>query len=416
MSEYGLLAASAAVSALTNVLGLARRGRIRRVLVVKVDHLGDVVTATPALRALREAHPRATIDLLVAPALAPLFTGGGLVSRAIPYESPRFRRRPGTDASPGGAAPAEAPPATRSPSPRAGATLRAVTTGGYDTVVELRGDWTTLRVPFAARACRRVDRGTVRLRDWTARRLGRGARPPLHEVETNLAVVRPLLPRAARDAPPPAPEVREDPGAAGRMRARLEDAGVDFSRPILAIHPGAFWRPRAWRGDRFAAIGARLAVDYGLQPVFVGSADERDVEAAVRAAWRGPRAAFLFGTLTVAELASFFRSAKILVGNDSGVAHLAAACGTPTIALFGPQDPRRFRPWSPTTRVLHHRVDCFPCDQTICVRPDLPCVNLIEVAEVEAVARELLRAPAASWPGAGGDPGTEASPPEPTEG
>jgi ADP-heptose:LPS heptosyltransferase len=122
----------------------------------------------------------------------------------------------------------------------------------------------------------------------------------------------------------------------------------------------------------------------------VGVADERDIERTMRAGVRGARVAWLFGVLSLPEIAALLRAARLLIGNDSGLAHLAAACGTPVIALFGPQDPRRFAPWSARTRTLHHPVPCFPCDQTICVRPELPCVNLIEVAEVEAAARATL--------------------------
>ena len=372
MNEYALLAASAAVSTLVNAVGVLRgadRKEPCRILVVKLDHLGDVVTATPALRALRDAHPTAHIDLLVAPAFAPLFEEGPLVNRVLVYDSPRYRRGPAFQE-----------------------TALSLRGERYDTIVELRGDWRTLLLPFRFGAMRCLDRGSVRARDWFARRFGRRSatvHSVLHEVETNFAVVRPLLGANAPEKPPAA-EVHVSFPAHESLEWRLAEADIDPRRPIVTIHPGAFWRPRAWLPDRFAAIADWVAEHYDAQVVLIGSADERDVEAAVRSRVGKARALSMFGTLTLPELAALLQRSSILIGNDSGIAHLAAACGTPTVALFGPQDPRRFRPWSDRSIALHHPVPCFPCAQVRCVHPELPCVNLIEISEVQAAVRHLL--------------------------
>ena len=371
--EYGLLLASAFVSAWTNLLGLPFRGRSpRRILVLKIDHLGDAITAVPALRALRDAHPEAVIDLVLNPSVAPLFRGTPLADRVLEYDSPLFRRDPPRSEDDGD-----------------------IVAERYDTIVELRGDGKTLALPRRTRAVRRVDRGTVRLADWIGRRLLGSRRPPLHEVETNLAIVRPLLAAGAllagaRAAAPQAPEILVAAEADRSMRAAVGSAGLDASAPFITMHPGAAWRPRAWRAERFAALADRLAVSHGLPVAVVGLASEHDIERAMRAAVREARVAWLFGVLSLPEIAALLRASRLFIGNDSGLAHLAAACGTPVVALFGPQDPRRFAPRDPRVSTLHHRVPCFPCDQTVCVRPELPCVNLIEVAEVEAAARATL--------------------------
>jgi lipopolysaccharide heptosyltransferase II len=372
VSELALLAASALVSALVNLLSIGRRGPPRRILVVKIDHLGDVITATPALRALRDAHPAAEIDLLLHPSVAPLFEGSPLATRVLTYASPRYGRS-------GEAATAQAAPSLSREA-------------RYDTVIELRGDWRTLAIPFRAGATRRFDRGSARIRDWLARRLG-AARPPLHEVETNLAIVRPLT-GVRPGLPPLRVEAHVPTTARASLAKRLAEAGIAEDRPIVVVHPGASWRPRAWRPERFAAIADRIGAHYDAQIVYVGSAGERDVEAAVRSHASG-KALAMFGTLSIPEVAALLQRSRLLIGNDSGIAHLAAACGTPVVALFGPQDPGRFRPWADPQRaiVLHHRVPCFPCLQVRCVRPELPCVNLIEIAEVEAAARALLGPP-----------------------
>ena len=265
----------------------------------------------------------------------------------LAYDSPRYRRgTAGTD----------------------GASLGDAVRGRYDVVVELRGEWRTLLLPFRTGAWRRVDRGTVRLREWIRRRLSLNAerhRAPLHEVETNYEIVRPLLasalpsPGLRTPAPRIGPAELHVRGAArDTLSQRLTAAGVDPARPMICIHPGASWRPRAWLPERFAAIADWVGEHYHAQIVLLGSAEERDVEAAVLRHARNGRVTSLFGTLSLPEVAALLQCSRLLVGNDSGIAHLAAAWGTPTVALFGPQN-RAVGPWSPVI-TLHHpfRLPC----------------------------------------------------------
>ena len=378
MSEYLLFILSAAVSALVNVWGLLRgRGEPRRILVVKLDHLGDVVLATPALRALRDRYPEAAIDLLVGPGSIPAVAGNPAITRVLTYRSPRFARRTG----------AGVPDTTADGVAR----LREIAREGYDTIVELRGDGRTLLLPFLAGARRRVDRGTSRILLRLERR-----KAPLHEVEANLEIVRPLTRgRAARRAETDRPrvEVHVSPEARASMLAKLGQHGLPGGARLVVIHPGAAWRPRAWRPERFGAVAAWILGHYDARVLLVGSEDERDVEEAVRRSAGPDRVHPLTGALSLEELTALLSGAALFLGNDSGPAHLAAACGTPSIVLFGPQEPRRFAPWSERTIVLHHPVACFPCRQRVCVMPEDPCVNRNEVADVIARVREVLGPP-----------------------
>jgi len=233
----------------------------------------------------------------------------------------------------------------------------------------------------------------VRLGDWIARRIGaaRHARPQLHEVETNLEVVRPLL--GSRGPGRPAVEIFLPETARESMGRKLEASGVDFRTPIVCVHPGAAWRPRAWRPERFAAVADWIQDHYHPQVLFVGSSEERDIEAAVRANAKGRRTFWLAGELTWQELTALLERARLFIGNDSGPAHVAAANRIPSVVLFGPQEPGRFRPWSDQSVVLHHRVHCCPCRQSVCVHPENPCVNLIELEEVKAQVRRILGPP-----------------------
>ena len=390
MKEPVLFLASAIVGVAANALGSFRRRGPERMLIVKLDHVGDLVLASAAIQALRDAHPEAVIDALVAPGSAFVLAGSSAVNRVLTYESPYFRRGPRDEHAP---------------------RLDEVVRDRYTTIVELRGDWDTLRLPFRCSARRRVDRGTVRLQNWLARRFDAGG-SPLHEVETNLRVVRPLLSPEVRDrvqdaTPERAPiEVARTTDADRTLARTLESAGVDPREPIACIHPGASWRPRAWDPARFAAVAAWIRDHYHAQVVFVGSDEERDIEASVRASIQGGRTFWLTGAISWDELHALLARSMLFVGNDSGPAHLAAAAGTPSVVLFGPQDPRRFGPWSARTVVLHHRAPCWPCAQTRCVRPEAPCVNDISTSEVQAAVARLLDVPAraAGLRSLGGEP------------
>lgn len=381
MNEYLLYLASAFVSRVVNLSGRFRgAARSPRILIVKLDHFGDVLLATPAIRALRQAHPETPIDVLIARGSAAALEGNDAVTRILHYESRRYRR--------GGE--------SKSGEPGGYGAMRAIARDGYTTIVELRGDGWTLLLPFLTGARRRVDRGSVRIRNWLARRLtsAERTRGHIHEVETNLEIVSPLLGGAAPD--PARTEVHVSPFARDSLTRKLTSAGVDLNATWICIHPAASWKPRAWRPERFAAIADWLQDHYHSQVLFVGSSEEKDVEASVRARVKGRRAFWLAGALTWQELAALLERSRLFIGNDSGPAHLAAAVGAPTLALFGATDHRRFRPWSERTVVLHHPVHCWPCRQTVCLYPENPCVNRIEIDEVEEQVRRILGPPQAS--------------------
>jgi len=391
MNEYTLLARSALATARINALGRRspRFGSPRGILVVKLDHLGDVILATPALRALREAHPGIPIDAVVRPESRIVIEGSPLVDRVLLYDSPPYRRPPGTVAPTSAEERRAAAAATE-----ARASLeRSLAGRPYDWIVEFRGDeWTAGNLLRTLRPSRRFDRGTVRMRDWISRRMGRlrGRRmpPPLHEVETNLSLLEGAIPRW-----PEEPRVEAPPWPHASLElervARETSPGLDLAKPFAVIQLGATWGPRAWRAEQFGAVAAALRATYDAQVVVLGVAEDAPLRDRFTAGGGPSDATFFWGTLSIPALGALLRRARLFVGSDGGAAHLAAACGTPSVVLFGPQNPARFRPWGPGVRVLHHPVECFPCAQIVCVQAENPCVNLITVEEVLTSAQAL---------------------------
>jgi ADP-heptose:LPS heptosyltransferase len=380
--EYLFLLASAFTSRLVNLLGAFRRRRPTKVLVVKLDHLGDVVTATPVFRSLRRGLPGAPIHVMVGPWAKDLLAGNPCIDRILTYDAGAFHR---------------------AVSPRADGrhpfrVMRETAAERYTHIIDLRGDGWTLLLPFLSGAIQRLDRGTVRLSHWIRSRtsaLGargqtglHGARAAsLHEVETNLLIVRPLVGSSAAEETRVEVFTSESDRAA--IGAKLRGLGIQEGDLIVTIHAGASWRPRAWYPERFAEVARGLLERHPMSILFVGGEEERDIAERIRPLVPNPRVHFLFGS-RLAETEAVIERSALFIGNDSGLAHIAAACGTPVVALYGPQDPKRFRPWSAQAIVLHKPVHCFPCRQIVCVHPELPCVNLISVAEVMERAEAFL--------------------------
>lgn len=370
--EYLSLLASAAASALLNSAAVFRRRPPSRIVVFKLDHLGDLVTAAPALQELRRRYPRAEITLVVGSwneGLARLLGGHDAL---VLYDSPVYARARGrrADASERGV----------------GEILRGST---YDIAIGLRDDWSSIAFCLRGGAARRRDRGTVRLahslrRIFFQRPCRGGGEVPLNEVETNLRVV-------GKRSPPggtPVPRIRVPDAGRARVGRLLSEWGVE-DKLLVVVHPGAGWEPRRWPADRYAAVARSLASEYGAVAVVTGSAPERSIAEEVAACEPSCRVAA--GLLGVAELAALVERAVLFVGSDTGVTHLAVAVGTPVVALFGPEAPARFGSFGPRDAVVYHGVDCSPCSQRRC-RRGAECMLGIGADEVVAATRRVMSA------------------------
>lgn len=153
---------------------------------------------------------------------------------------------------------------------------------------------------------------------------------------------------------PPAPTVwlgDQDHAAAGRL--------IPPGGPVLAIGPAANWRGKQWRAERFAALASRLTAPGGILPnarvAVLASASERAQAAPVLDSIPAERRIDLVGAADLPVLAAALRKCALFVGNDSGLMHLAAAAGTPTLGLFGPSPEYRYAPWGAHTAVARTR-------------------------------------------------------------
>lgn len=185
---------------------------------------------------------------------------------------------------------------------------------------------------------------------------------------------------------------------AARARAARRLAACDGGEPLVGLSPGAGRAVKEWPGERFAAAAARLAERTEATFVLLGPAAERPrAEAVVRALPPGVRVLDLVGEAPLVDLAAILERLALLIVGDTGPAHLAAAVGTPVVAIFGPSDPRRYAPRGARSRVVHAALWCRPCNRmrrppARCrgVTPD--CLAGVGVDAVVEAALDLLAA------------------------
>jgi ADP-heptose:LPS heptosyltransferase len=153
----------------------------------------------------------------------------------------------------------------------------------------------------------------------------------------------------------------------------------------VAVNPIAFWETKLWEEEKFAELSDRIWREMGLRVILTGgTAEPLD---RIRARMK-TEAINLGGRTTLRELAYLYRQAALVITTDSGPMHLAAAVGTPLVALFGPTDPLRTGPYGPGHRVIRLGLACMPCFRKRCETKR--CMREIAVGEVLTATKELL--------------------------
>jgi predicted lipopolysaccharide heptosyltransferase III len=339
--------------------------RVRRVLVVRLRSIGDTVLATPSLHALRRFLPEARVDVLLEDWVAPLLEGSDDVDRVL-----TVRRK------------------SQSSRLRVARQLRSE---GYDVAYNLHGGSTAALLVRASGARHRVGYA-----DYAYAALHNHAAPPsaelwgreqTHSAEQQLALLGwtgvPVTDR-------PASRLFVTDAAAAVVERRLnEEAGLSSRQPFALIHPAAAFDTKTWAAENFARVVEHLAAR-GLASVAVAGPGEGKVVDEVRSHSRAPLRGFT--DLSLPELTALAARASIFVGNDSGVAHVAAAVRVPQVVVFGSSNVAHWRPWtSSPAEVVREEMHCAPCPGYTCAEYGEPhCIRRVPVERVLAAVERVL--------------------------
>jgi heptosyltransferase-2 len=324
-----------------------------RILAVKLADLGDLLMITPALQALRAAHPGARLDLLAPPSSAHLLRGAPFLDHILTFDKFPF------DSLGGLLDPA-----------RVLATLgfiRALRKARYDVLVIFHHFtmlWGTLKfgvLSLASGAPVRagLDNGRGRFLTLRARDDGFGAR---HEADYWLQVAALLGADPAAGWQPYLPISAADRSAASRLLSELQNR---HDGPLVALHLGAgnYSPARIWPIERFAAV-ARALIDDGVGVVVLGGPEEEEKGVQLQElVGCKEKVLNLAGRTSIHESAAVLASCDLFLGNDSGPMHVAAAMGTPVVAVFGPSNAQAWGPYTPPGEPDIHTI----------VSMDLPC-------------------------------------------
>lgn len=355
----------------------------RRILAVRLDALGDVVMTTPALRALAASHPDVRLTLLTSAAGADVAWLVEAVDDVIVHDASWVKAAPaGGDRLASGGGAAERALMTRLHAGRFDAAV--IFTVHSQSALPAALMCHLAEIPLRLAHVR--ENPYALLTDWV--RDPEPNEPIRHEVRRQLDLVATVGATVDDDHV----SIRVPADAARTVRDRLARAGLMPGEPWVVIAPGATASSRRYPSDRFAEAARILAIEHGWRVVVAGTANERAIVEDVAAG--APGSIPLAGALDLPELAALIAAAPLLIANNSGPAHLAAAVGTPVVTLYALTNLQH-APWRVPSRVLALDVPCKGCRRSVCPEGHHACLRGVPAGAVAGAALELAR----------GDPG-----------
>ncbi len=331
-----------------------------RVLIWKLSALGDVILSTPSLRAIRRHFPKSRVTLVVGRSAYEAVARCPYLDDLIIFDPARKDRGPFRQA----------------------AFVRRLRADAFDVSIDLQNSRTTHWLAWRSGIPVRI--GYRRRLRWL---LNRGVRLP-KVMLAPVAHQHYLLRQAGLLTDGDALELW--PVAADEAQADRLLAAAPRGLRLVGVHPGGSgrWQTKRWDLERWAQLCDALAAQQ-VQVVVTGGPEERPLGEALR---RMTRTAplILIGQTSLMELACVIKRCRVFLAHDSSSLHVAAAVGTPTVALFGPTDPRRHLPPSFTGQVIKKDVFCSPCYSPRCRTVTHACMQRISVDEVQAAVQGWL--------------------------
>jgi predicted lipopolysaccharide heptosyltransferase III len=339
---------------------------VRRILVVRLRSIGDTVLTTPSLYALKRFLPHARVDILLEDWVAPVLDEFEYVDDIITLKRGSTAARAGV--------------------------ARRIRAAHYDVAYNLHGGTTATLLTRASGARHRVGYSS-----YQYRRLHNHLAPSssllwgtdkTHSVEQQLALLGwtgvPVTDR-------PATRLTVTDQAAASISARLRAAALaETGTPFAVIHPAAAFDTKQWAPERFARVSESLAAR-GLAIVVITASTEAHVADRLRQQATSPVVAFT--DLSLPEVTALLSQARLFVGNDSGIAHMAAAVGAPSVVIFGSSNTAHWRPWAKApSEVVVEEMECQPCHGYFCEKFEEPeCIKRVPVERVLASVERVLR-------------------------
>ena len=339
--------------------------QVKRILVVKLRSIGDTVLSTPSLIALHRHAPQAEIDILLEDWVAPVLEG---------YDGVHVVRM------------------------SSGIGARLATVSGlrkrkYDVAFNLHGGTTSTFLTWGSGAKHRFGNADYQYSFLYNHLLSSPAdfwgREKMHSAEQQLALIGfsgvPVDDLPKTNLAVTAEALRSVESKLGEFEIR------NLRSQIALLHPGSAFETKRWSSRNFAKLAETLA-ERGHKVVAITSEAESSVLDELTAA--APVPITTLDSLTLPEITALASKARIFIGNDSGIAHIAAAVQTPTVVIFGSSNRTHWRPWTDVpNEIVFNPFDCQPCTGYECkVYGDSRCIHSVTVEQVTAAVDRVLSA------------------------
>ena len=337
---------------------------VQRVLVVRLRSIGDTVLSTPSLIELKRFLPDARVDILLEDWVAPVLDGFAAVDDVISVGSSNSARF---------------------------TTARRLRSKKYDVAINLHGGTTATFFTFASGARYRIGFRNYQYAFFHNILVGSPAeywgRPRVHSVEQQLALLGSVGVPVRKDV---RTSLAITAGAVESLEQKVSaKSAQSLSQlaPFALVHPAAAFATKQWSFENFARTVEFLRLK-GLSAVAIAARDERGILDELHAGTEVPL--LMFDDLTLPEITALASKARLFVGNDSGIAHIAAAVGTPSVVVFGSSNRDHWRPWTDApNEIVFNEFSCQPCPGHECREFGEPrCILGVTTSQVfEAIER-----------------------------
>lgn len=333
---------------------------MKNVLIIKLRYIGDVLLATPTIRAIKAAHPDVRVTMMVNRGTEDILFGNPDVEEVVVLDKgslaaqwqliAKLRRR------------------------------------RFDTVIDLTDGDRSAFLSWISGAPVRI--GFNDEHRWRGRYYTEVIQPvPVvrHRIDRDLESLKPMNIQAdSKDM-----QLRLTSEEVNSADQLLDQLGVQQSQSMVILQPGARYWFKAWPPERFADLADRLTAYCGCQVLIGGSGQDVGLaQQILQMAKSSPM--IMAGRTTIKQFAAIAKKSALFVGSDSGAMHIASAMGTPVVVLFGPSNPREWGPRGGPAEILYKEIDCRICFHPTCMRDEENCMKLITVEEVCAAAQRLL--------------------------
>ena len=333
---------------------------IRKILCLELRYIGDLLFTTTAIRAIKENFPSAELSLLMQRGYQDVMAENPYIDRLILYAKetglPGFLKM-----------------------------VRRVRNEDFDLVVNFHHSWRCILLTALSKGRFKVGynlRGQGFFLD-TKLTPAYETGEPKHEVDSHLDLVETIGINKDGDRDPQM-WITEQGRAVATDFLRRNGIGEDDL--IIGLNAGGSWPTKRWPEQRFASLGDRLIKDFGAKVIVFGGAQDVSLVQGIKTCMREDP---IVAETDLRQLAALAERCRLFISGDSGPIHVAAAMNTPTVAIFGPSDPRKYAPYGMGHLVVRKDLPCSPCGKHRCETHD--CMMLITVEDILDAVRNQLK-------------------------